>query len=228
MKELNWDSACAAVLPCLNEAGTIANLVAGVRAYLPSVVVVDDGSTDGTAELAVRSGAEVLRHVRSLGKGAALAAGWRRCAERGFSWVLTLDGDGQHSPSDIPSFFRCAVQSDARLIVGNRMSAPAHMPGIRLWVNRWMSRRISRLLGAELPDTQCGFRLIHLATLTGLQLRSQSFEIESEMIVAFVRAAYAVKFVPVQSIYTTEQSKIHVWRDTRRWFHWWLQARREN
>src|SRR6185369_14778096 len=101
-------SRCAAVIPCLNEAATIEPLVNEVRTCLAAVIVVDDGSSDGTAERARRGGAEVIRHERPRGKGAALAAGWCRARERGYAWALSLDGDGQHAPSDIPAFLSCA------------------------------------------------------------------------------------------------------------------------
>ena len=105
---MDWARQCAAVIPCCNEAATIAGLVEQVRQHLPVVVVVDDGSEDGTAEAARRAGAEVIRHERNQGKGAALAAGMRLALERGFGWALMLDGDGQHAPAEIPAFWRGA------------------------------------------------------------------------------------------------------------------------
>src|SRR2546426_210041 len=99
---MNWAIECAVIMPCFNEAATIESLVAAVRAHIPTVIVVDDGSTDQTAALAERAGAEVIHLEQNCGKGAALSAGWRRAFERGFKWALTMDGDGQHSPSDIP------------------------------------------------------------------------------------------------------------------------------
>src|SRR5881394_4623463 len=152
---MDLPSRCAAVIPCLNEAATIEPLVREVRTRLAAVIVVDDGSTDGRAELAGRAGAEVIRHERPRGKGAALAAGWSRARERGFAWTLSMDGDGQHAPEDIPAFLACAERTGAELIVGNRMTNPDGMPWVRRRVNRWMSDRISRLTGRKLPDTQC-------------------------------------------------------------------------
>lgn len=213
------------MVPCLNEAPTIEPLVAAVRRRLPSVIVVDDGSSDGTAELAARAGAEVIRHARPRGKGAALAAGWSRARERGFTWALSMDGDGQHAPADIPVFLNGAHNPGAQLIVGNRMIQPAGMPWLRRGVNRWMSRRISRLTGQALPDTQCGFRLMRLDAWARVHVDADHFEIESELLCKFIAAGYRVEFVPVRVIYCNERSKIQPVRDTHRWFRWWWQTR---
>src|SRR2546422_50552 len=134
---MNWPSQCAAVIPCLNEQAAIASLVAAVRSFLPTVFVVDDASTDRTAALAREAGAEVLRHQATRGKGAALQTGWQHARARGFPWALNLDGDGQHSPEDIPAFLQCAERSSVPLVVGNRMADAAAMPPLRRFVNNW-------------------------------------------------------------------------------------------
>ena len=222
---MNWQAECAAVIPCLNEEATIAPVIRAVRVQLPTVIVVDDGSTDRTAELARGAGAEVLTHERTAGKGRALLTGWRQACARGFRWALTLDGDGQHSPSDIPAFFQRAESTSAALIVGNRMAGVAQMPWLRRFVNRWMSRRLSTLAGRSLPDSQCGFRLMSLEAWSALTIAANHFEIESEILLAFVLSGHLVEFVPIQVIYKNEQSKIHPLPDTIRWFRWWRQAR---
>jgi len=225
---MNWRQSCMALLPCLNEAAAVGRVVAAVREFVDCVLVVDDGSSDGTSDVARAAGAEVIRHPTPMGKGFALAAGLDRAREREFAWVLTLDGDGQHAPADIPRFFQAAEAGGAALVVGNRMGAAHSMPVIRRWVNRWMSRRLSRLAGRDLPDSQCGFRLIRVDVWNRLGLHTRHFEIESEMLMGFVRAGQGVAFVPVQVIYKTEQSKIHPWRDTIRWFRWFRSARRSD
>lgn len=222
---MDWAAQCAVVIPCLNEAATIESLTREVRKILPTVIVVDDGSMDATAHLAAEAGAEVIRHERPRGKGAALAAGWARARERGFAWGLSMDGDGQHAPADIPKFLERAATSGARLIVGNRMANADAIPWLRRHVNRWMSRRISSLTGCALPDTQCGFRLMHLGTWAQIHLQADHFEIESELLCKFIGAGERVEFVPVQVIYRNERSKIRLVRDTHRWFRWWWLAR---
>jgi glycosyltransferase involved in cell wall biosynthesis len=219
---MNWVCQCAAVIPCFNEGKQIARVVADVRGYLPKVIVVDDGSTDDTAEKAHSAGAEVIRHQANCGKGVALQSGWKRAREQGFFWAMTLDGDGQHAPGDIPGFFDCAENSDSKLVVGNRLADAQGMPWVRRQVNRWMTRRLSELTGEALADSQCGFRLVHLETLAQLPIVTSRFEIESEMLAAFLAAGCPVRFVPVEVIYNSGGSKIHPVLDSWRWFRWWL------
>ncbi len=222
---MHWPSECVVVIPCMNEEATVASVVKAVRRQLPHVIVVDDGSTDATASLAVDAGAEVIRHGSTFGKGAALRAGWRRGLERGFSWALSMDGDGQHDPGDLPAFLLAAGRGKSDLIAGNRFSRPAQMPWLRRRVNQWMSRRLSAAAGLCLPDSQCGFRLMRLVAWSALPIGTNHFEIESEVLLAFAAGGYAVEFVPVQSIYKNERSKIRPLRDTRRWFAWWRRRR---
>lgn len=218
---MDWTHHCAAVIPCFNEAPHIEAVIAEVRRYLPCIMVVDDGSTDGTGRKAVAAGAEVIRQERNGGKGCALRAGWRHARQLGFTWALMMDGDGQHGPGDIPKFFASAGTTGATLVVGNRMGNAAAMPWLRRQVNRWMSRRLSMLSGARLPDSQCGFRLAHLGTLAALPLAGRRFEIESETLLAFLAAGQAVEFVPIEVIYESNRSKISPLIDTWRWFRWW-------
>jgi len=223
----DWPRLCAAVIPCLNEAGSIGTLVSDVRRHLPTALVVNDGSTDATATAAQQAGAIVLTSPANTGKGRALDRGLRCALASGHRWALTLDGDGQHAPADIPAFFARAEETAASLVVGNRMGRAAAMPWLRRQVNRWMSRRISVLVGQNLPDSQCGFRLIELAAWQRVRVAAAHFEVESETLVAFARAGLRIESVPVQLIYHPgAPSKIQPVRDTWRWLRWWLRARR--
>jgi glycosyltransferase involved in cell wall biosynthesis len=218
---VNWLTTCAVVIPCCNEEATIADLVRKARQYLPVVIVVDDGSIDHTAGLAAEAGAEVVRLERNSGKGAALKAGAARARVKSCAWMMTMDGDGQHLPADTPAFLRCAEETQAELVVGNRMHHAQAIPGLRRFVNGWMSRRISRRAGRFLPDSQCGFRLVNLEAWTALGLKTDHFEIESEMLLAFIRAGYRVAFIPIQIIPKGPHSHMSPVRDAVRWFQWW-------
>jgi len=217
---------CAVVIPCFNEGSSVTPLVNAIHRHLPAVIVVDDGSTDNTPALARTADAEVVRHNRNLGKGAALKTGLSLALRRNFEWAVTLDGDSQHAPDDLPGFLKCAEETGARLVVGNRMDNAAAIPWLRRQVNWWMSRKISQRAGRCLPDTQCGFRLIHLKTWAGLPLKTEHFEVESEMLLAFMAAGYRVEFVPVQVIGRSRNSHINPVADTFRWLNWWRRANR--
>lgn len=219
---------CAAVIPCLNESASITALVAALRRQLPLVMVVNDGSTDDTATLAQAAGAIVVSHGRNLGKGAALRTGLSEAWRRGFEWALALDGDGQHMPADVPAFLRCTELTGALLVVGNRMHHARAIPWLRRQVNRWMSGRLSHYAGRHLPDTQCGFRFIHLQTWSDLPLKTEHFEVESEMLMAFLAAGCRVEFVPIQAIRNCRSSHIRPLADSVRWWKWWRELDRSS
>jgi glycosyltransferase involved in cell wall biosynthesis len=212
---------CAGVIPCYNEDETIGPLVFALREHLPFIVVVDDGSTDGTALEAEKAGAFVIRHEHNRGKGAALQSGLSHLHQLSFEWAATLDGDGQHNPADLPALLRCPEKTGASLVIGNRMHDAPAMPWLRRHVNRWMSRKLSQFAGCDLPDTQSGFRLIHLPTWAPLSLVASHFEVESEMLMAFLAAKHPVAFAPVRVIPAARKSRIHPISDTLRWMKWW-------
>lgn len=195
-------------------------LLPAIQRYLPDVIVVDDGSTDNSAALAQEHGATLLRNEQPAGKGGALATGWRHAWQEGYAWSLCMDGDGQHSPDDIPVFLQAATQGNVDLVIGNRMGQATGMPFIRRQINRWMSAHLSALAGARFPDTQCGFRLMRMAAWRNLELRSRHFEIESETLLAFHRHRLGISFVPIRVIYGGERSKIRPLSDTWRWLRW--------
>jgi glycosyltransferase involved in cell wall biosynthesis len=218
---VDWTRQCAVIIPCRNEEGTIAPLVASLCKLLPTVFVIDDGSRDATAQVALDAGARVISLPAPKGKGAALRVGFAAADQAGFRWALMLDGDGQHDPADAPRFFHEA-KAGADLVIGNRMGSAAQMTFVRRTVNRWMSRRISRRTGVHCPDSQCGFRLARIDFLKSLN--SRRFEIESEMLLSAARAGHRISFVPIPVKSTARASHIHPVADTVRWFCWWFAA----
>ena len=217
----------AVVIPCLNEGSTIGPLVREVRRWLPRVIVIDDGSSDATATEARTAGAALIQHEIPRGKGASLRAGFAAALNEGYSAALALDGDGQHSPSDIPKFLQATASSRAALLVGNRMIDKRAMPCIRFFVNHLMSGMLGTFCETPIPDSQCGFRLLDLHAWSRLSFSSNHFEIESEMIVRFLHAGYSIDFVPIETRYGSESSKIRPFADTLRWLRWWVAIRHE-
>jgi hypothetical protein len=132
-----------------------------------------------------------------------------------------MDGDGQHQAGDIPAFVQKAKATQAALVIGNRMQDALSIPWLRRQANRWMSWQISRRVGKNLPDTQCGFRLVDLKIWAALPCHTRRFEIESEMLIAFLDAGCRVDFVPIQVIGRAAHSHINPLTDAWRWCKWW-------
>lgn len=207
-----------AVIPAFNECARIAAVVAGARQHTGAVVVVDDGSTDGTAEIAEAAGAICLRHQANQGKGAAVRTGIAYALEREFSHVLFLDGDGQHSPADIPALIEAARATGADLVIGERTFDAARMPLARYCSNRLGSAIASWLAGQRIRDSQSGFRLVRTDRLRGLPLRARKYEIEMEILLKLSRAGGRIEHVPIQTVYDggRARSKMKPVRDTVR------------
>ena len=208
-----------ALIPAWNVGPHIGPLIRQIRSYLEEVIVVDDGSTDDTAEKARSAGATVLRHAGNLGKGKAIQTGFQYIQTLEVEGCLLLDGDGQHSPEDIPAFLK-AAETGADVIVGNRMGRSDQMPFVRRWTNRVMSFVLSRMAHVDIPDSQCGFRYLRKSVLSKLTLEASRFEIDSEILVEASRNRCRIVSVPVRVLYQSEKSAIRPIRDTRRFLRY--------
>lgn len=207
--------ACA-LIPAYNESARIGDVVEGARGQGVTVVVVDDGSTDGTEEAARRGGATVLRHPRNRGKGEALKTGFRYAIEQGVDAVITLDGDGQHDPAEIPEIVARAEQEGSDIVLGCRMGDVSRMPLLRIWTNQITSAVLSRLAHTRISDSQSGYRLIRTRALRSLDLVTRKYDLESEILVRAARRGFRISEVPVRTIYEGSESKIHPGLDTLR------------
>lgn len=216
-----------ALIPAFNEAPYIANVVDGARQHVTEVVVIDDGSGDGTADIARAAGATCLQLPRNYGKASALRAGIAFAREHNFSYVITIDGDGQHLPEDIPAMLRVAEETGADLVIGARCFNRALMPRSRYFSNIIGSRLASALVGCEIRDSQSGFRLFRLDKLDEAKLRSRCYELEMEILIKMARSGCTIAHAPVRMVYNDGQarSKMKPVRDTVRVCLWSLAFR---
>jgi glycosyltransferase involved in cell wall biosynthesis len=209
----------AAVIPAYAEEKHIGDVVRRTRDKIDNVLVVDDGSNDKTAERAREAGAEVIVHPQNRGKGEAIKTGLRHWLDRQFDWIFILDADGQHRPEEIERFVSAAGSaSKPKLILGNRMNDISSMPFVRRAVNRYMSKKISRVCRQDIPDTQCGFRMLHRQLIPDLLDGADRFEYETEMLIIASRKGFRIDSVPISTVYSDEVSSIHPVRDTLRFF----------
>jgi glycosyltransferase involved in cell wall biosynthesis len=189
-------SRIAAAIPAYQAAASVGAVVRGVLGELPEVLVVDDGSGDGTAEEARRAGARVISFSRNRGKGAALAAAFQDLFGRGWEGVITLDADGQHLPAEIPKLLAAAAQAD--LVLGIRDHLFAEMSPVRRASNRLSSKAISFAAGQRLTDVQTGFRYYSRRLIEEVGFPEARFEAESAVVVRAARRGFTVITAPVR------------------------------
>jgi glycosyltransferase involved in cell wall biosynthesis len=214
-----------ALIPAYNEAKSIQPLIAELQHQGLSVLVIDDGSSDGTYRIASQTADKVIRNAGNMGKGRSLKEGIKYLlAHEQADYFLIMDGDGQHSPQDIEKFLEAAARG-ASFVVGNRMANPSGMPPVRVITNRFMSWLISRISAQYVPDTQCGFRLIKREVLEAVHIQTSKFEVESEILLQAARNQVKIESVPIRSIYSKEtKSKINPVIDTIRFIRFLLSS----
>jgi glycosyltransferase involved in cell wall biosynthesis len=196
-----------ALIPAFNEAPHIAGVVKGAREHLDTVVVIDDGSSDGTAALARAAGALCLESPGNRGKAAALHLGIAHARAHNFTHILTMDGDGQHLAEDIPSLVRVARETGADLVIGARPFDRALMPRARFYSNTIGSRWASALVGRPIKDSQSGFRLFRLESLCRAKLCSRRYEFEMEALIKMGRMGCTIEHAPIHMVYENGQSR---------------------
>ena len=208
------------LIPCFKEESAIRNVATqAIQTGLGDVVVVDDGSPDNTANEARAAGANVIVHEINKGKGAAMITGFSYALEHSYDAVITMDGDGQHAPTEIINFVNAWKQTGADMIVGSRMANTKGMPFIRLLTNKFMSWLLSKALGQKVSDTQNGFRLYTAKILPiCINCSSGGFSAESEHLLQVSLHGYRIAEAPTSTIYGEEKSKIRPVRDTIRFF----------
>jgi len=206
------------VIPTYNESAAIGGLVNKILVQKLDILVIDDGSSDDTALIAGKNGAEVIINSKNLGKGAAIVKGFRYAVDKGYDAVITMDGDGQHLPEEIPKFLQKSYETSAGILIGNRMSRVKNMPWLRIFTNWFMSWILSKITGQRIPDSQCGYRLIRREVFHDLSLKTSKYETESEILIKAARKNFKIDSVVIDTIYVRHKSYINPFIDTFRFF----------
>lgn len=188
----------AILIPAYNAARTVGAVARQAAAELPAVVVIDDGSIDGTGDAARAAGAIVLRHVQNRGKGAALKTGFEWALKEGLDGVVTLDADGQHLPSETAKILRCQAQTGAHLVIGGRAHLFEQMLPRRRRANRFSAAAIGWASQAAITDSQSGFRYYSAELIRTTELKADGFDLESEVIVKAGQRGMAIVTTPIE------------------------------
>ena len=218
------------IIPALNAERTVADVIRGCREVMDEILVIDDGCSDRTAEAARAAGAAVVSHAVNRGKGAALKTGFAYALQRGYGAVITLDADGQHLPREIPKFLAAREETKGDLIIGGRSHLFHQMLPRRRMANRFSAWSIGGLSGTGVTDSQSGFRLYSSNLLLKARLRTDGFDLESEVIVRAGRDGFKVVTIPIDLGFVDGLSTSHYkpvadtlrifWTVTRARFFW--------
>ena len=190
----------AALVPAYQAEDTVGEVVHGARLHVDRVLVVDDGSTDRTAERATAAGAQVVRLPQNSGKGSAVRAGLAKILAAGATHVAFLDADGQHDPQDLPRLLQAAREGDP-FVIGSRMARPEESPAVRYRTNEIGSRILTRMTGHDVEDGQSGYRVIAADLLQKMNLTARGYLIETEILLKAAPRVARFRHVPVRAIY---------------------------
>jgi glycosyltransferase involved in cell wall biosynthesis len=202
----------AVVIPAYNEEKTIGPLLDAVLERIPTVIVVNDASTDRTAVIAASRSVILVNQPRNSGKGHALATGFQQAMDRGADYIVTMDGDAQHDPADLPRFLAAAARFPDDLIVGARILNRNQAPRARLLANRFADFWISWASGQPLGDSQCGYRCVPSSLIKKIRIPdtpNRGFVFESEWLIEASRQGRRVTFVPIRSCYPPNRRPSH-------------------
>ena len=195
-----------AIIPAYNEEEELANVIAKTLKHVDKVIVVDDGSADKTAEVAIEAGAEVISHSTNLGKGEALKSGFKAIEDD--SIIVTIDGDGQHNPDEIPVLVKPIIEDGADLVNGSRyINGPEeNTPAYRRVGQKVLDIATNISAGINVTDSQSGFRAFSSKSRNVFRFKDTGFGIESEMLVDAAEAGLKIVEVPITVRYDVDGS----------------------
>ena len=204
------------IIPTYNNDKTLLSVIDGVKQYSRHIIVVNDGSTDNTAHiLSTTENIEIITHPINKGKGYALKNGLLAAKEQGYRYAITIDSDGQHYPSDIPTFIEEIEAQPDSMLVGARNLAADNMPGKNTFANKFSNFWFRLETGIKLNDTQSGYRLYPLHQIGKMRYCTAKYEFELEMIVFLAWKGVDVKNVPVNVYYPPEGERVSHFRPLR-------------
>lgn len=206
------------IVPVYNNVGTINGVVQRILRFCQDVIVVDDGSTDGSSDSLEDLGAVVVRYEKNRGKGYALKTGFKEAKARGFERAITIDADGQHFPEDIPAFAAEAKKHPDAMLVGSRNLRMENMPGGNTFANKFSNFWFRLQTGVNLPDTQSGFRLYQLNRIGALHFLTYRYEAELELLVFQCWKGVRMQPVGINVYYPPEGERVTHFRPFRDFF----------
>jgi glycosyltransferase involved in cell wall biosynthesis len=198
-----------ACMPALNEGKYIGSLVLKTRQYVDQVIVVDDGSTDDTVEIAKLAGAKVIQHKHNKGYGAAIQSIFAEAKKVNPDVLVILDADGQHNPQEIPNLIKPILDGDYDCVIGSRQGQAKKIPFYRRIGQRIILRSVKTISENQLNDSECGFRAFSRKAIKTLKLKESGMAVSAETVAEATRKNLKITQVPVNVTYNQDSSTLH-------------------
>ena len=196
-------------IPAINEENHIAKVILGALKHTPWVIVCDDGSTDMTGEISEKLGAMVIRHDANMGKGVALRDLFDKARQVGADIVVTLDGDGQHDPSEIPQILKPILDGTADIVNGSRFLKENAMPNHRKFGGTILTGLANAVSHGKLTDTQSGFRAYSRASLDAIEVKEHAMGVDAQLLIDATQKRLKIAEVPIGVTYGADTSTYH-------------------
>jgi len=187
------------LIPAYNAQETLGSVLKKIEPLKMDTLVVNDGSSDETKRVASENGAQLLEHSLNLGKGAALQTGFQYILQKDYQVVITLDADGQHDPSEIPSLLKIFQIVKPDILIASRAAEFGKMTFLRRFWNRLGVKAVARLCHSDITDSQSGFRLIRTKVLKEVDFSTSRFETELELLIKACKKGFSVLSVPINT-----------------------------
>ncbi len=209
------------LIPTYNNDKTLEKIIESVLHYTFNVIVVNDGSNDGTESILeqFKNKIDIISSKKNLGKGKALRKGFKRAEELGYEYAITLDSDGQHFPSDIPKFLEKVKPGDNILIIGNRDMSAANIPPKSIFGRKFSNFWVKLETNRDLMDTQSGYRLYTVAKMNRFHFFTTRYDFELESLVRWVWSDYPVEIVTINVHYPPPDERVSHFRGFKDNFH---------
>lgn len=196
------------IIPAYNEEKHLSPVLRKLKGRGIDIIVIDDGSSDKTSEVAIAEGSYLIKLPSNKGKGYALRCGFKKAAEDKYDIIMTMDADGQHNTEECGRLLEKISSTGAGIIIGNRLHRPKGMPVYRFFINKLFSCITSAVCGQKIYDAACGYRAIKKKALESIKLESDGFDIDFEILIKAAKAGFKIESIKIDCIYAQEVSSI--------------------
>lgn len=202
------------VIAVYNEESGLSKILPGLKQEFKNILVVNDGSTDKSLEIIQNNNVLAISTQVRHGKGFSIREAFKFLKNKDYEFAVLIDGDGQHKPEDAKRLIQETSTRSLDMLIGNRMKNSSNMPSKRRFLNRFYSWVLSKITGKDLPDVLCGYRVLSKELIQKIELKTNEFEIEGEILLEAIKNKAKIDFIDIPCVYADTKSHLKLFSDT--------------